>query len=62
MKWQQRPSTRPFAGMTGHDPDGNVFDISQKDMTNRRDVYVENTARSIRAISITSRCAPCDPI
>ncbi len=42
VKWQQRPANRPFAGITTHDPDGNVFDISQKDMTNRRDVYVEN--------------------
>jgi predicted enzyme related to lactoylglutathione lyase len=42
VKWLQRPSNRPFAGITTHDPDGNVFDISQKDMTNRRDVYVEN--------------------
>ena len=35
MKWLQRPSNRPFAGITTHDPDGNVFDISQKDMKNR---------------------------
>ncbi len=35
----ERPSTRPFAGITTHDPDGNVFDISQKDMTNRTDLY-----------------------
>ena len=42
VKWQKRPANRPFAGITTHDPDGNVFDISQKDMTNRRDVYVEN--------------------
>src|SRR5437016_7602325 len=42
VKWQQRPANRPFAGITTHDPDGNVFDISQKDMTNRTDVYVEN--------------------
>src|SRR5580765_1126658 len=33
--WVQRPSTRPFAGITANDPDGNVFDISQKDMKNR---------------------------
>ena len=45
VKWQQRPSNRPFAGITTHDPDGNVFDISQKDMTNRRDVYVENDGK-----------------
>jgi catechol 2,3-dioxygenase-like lactoylglutathione lyase family enzyme len=43
--WVQRPSTRPFAGVTGNDPDGNVFDISQKDMTNRGGVYVENTGQ-----------------
>jgi catechol 2,3-dioxygenase-like lactoylglutathione lyase family enzyme len=42
VKWLQRPSNRPFAGITTHDPDGNVFDISQKDMTNRTDMYVEN--------------------
>jgi catechol 2,3-dioxygenase-like lactoylglutathione lyase family enzyme len=42
VKWLQRPSTRPFAGISANDPDGNVFDISQKDMSNRTDVYVEN--------------------
>jgi catechol 2,3-dioxygenase-like lactoylglutathione lyase family enzyme len=42
VKWLQRPSTRPFAGISTHDPDGNMFDISQKSMTNRADVYVEN--------------------
>src|SRR5215470_13466895 len=29
VKWLKRPSTRPFAGITTHDPDGNMFDISQ---------------------------------
>ncbi|MGH9594032.1 MAG: VOC family protein, partial [Bryobacteraceae bacterium] len=45
VKWLQRPSNRPFAGITTHDPDGNVFDISQKNMSNRRDVYVENDGK-----------------
>ena len=27
----KRPSTRPFAQFSGHDPDGNVFDLAQKD-------------------------------
>jgi catechol 2,3-dioxygenase-like lactoylglutathione lyase family enzyme len=40
--WVQRPSTRPFAGITANDPDGNVFDLSQKKMANRSGVYVEN--------------------
>ncbi len=40
--WVQRPSNRPFAGISGHDMDGNVFDISQRDMANRTDMYVDN--------------------
>lgn len=41
IKWQKRPANRPFAAVTTHDPDGNVFDISQKGMENRRSLYVE---------------------
>ncbi len=39
----QRPSTRPFAGISANDPDGNVFDISQAQMKNRDAIYVENS-------------------
>jgi catechol 2,3-dioxygenase-like lactoylglutathione lyase family enzyme len=39
VKWLKRPSNRPFAGISTHDPDGNMFDISQKNMTNRTSVY-----------------------
>ena len=38
VKWLPRPSNRPFAGISTHDPDGNMFDISQKNMTNRTSV------------------------
>jgi catechol 2,3-dioxygenase-like lactoylglutathione lyase family enzyme len=38
----ERPSTRPFAGITANDPDGNVFDLSQRKMENRAGIYVEN--------------------
>ena len=41
VKWLQRPSNRPFAGVSTHDPDGNMFDISQKSMANRTSVYRE---------------------
>jgi catechol 2,3-dioxygenase-like lactoylglutathione lyase family enzyme len=41
VEWLKRPSNRPFAGITTHDPDGNVFDLSQRKMENRRDVYTE---------------------
>jgi len=39
VKWLKRPSNRPFAGVSTHDPDGNMFDISQKNMSNRTSVY-----------------------
>jgi catechol 2,3-dioxygenase-like lactoylglutathione lyase family enzyme len=46
-----RPSTRPFAGISTHDPDGNVFDLSQKSMGNRASVYVEAEREQARTIS-----------
>lgn len=46
-----RPSTRPFAGISTHDPDGNVFDLSQKSMDNRASVYVEPAREQARSIS-----------
>ena len=42
VKWLKRPSNRPFAGITTHDPDGNVFDLSQNNMATRTSVYVDN--------------------
>lgn len=47
----KRPSTRPFAGLSTHDPAGNVFDLSQRDMTNRTSVYVETEKRAERRVS-----------
>src|SRR5918994_6937086 len=37
----KRPGNRPFAGISTHDPAGNVFDLSQQGMENRRDVYTD---------------------
>lgn len=47
----KRPSTRPFAGITTHDPAGNLFDLSQRDMENRASVYVEPEREQARAVS-----------
>jgi catechol 2,3-dioxygenase-like lactoylglutathione lyase family enzyme len=44
----QRPTNRPFAGITTHDPDGNIFDLSQKDMKNRGEIYVENQGGEVQ--------------
>ena len=35
----KRPSTRPFAAYSGHDPDGNVFDLAEKDRTKLSEIY-----------------------
>jgi catechol 2,3-dioxygenase-like lactoylglutathione lyase family enzyme len=51
VKWLQRPSTRPFAGLTTHDPDGNVFDLSQKTMKNRTSLYAEEGWQQPRILS-----------
>ena len=41
----KRPSTRPFANYSGHDPDGNIFDLSQKDENEKLvGVYAEQSA------------------
>jgi catechol 2,3-dioxygenase-like lactoylglutathione lyase family enzyme len=47
----KRPSTRPFAGLSTHDPAGNIFDLSQRDMENRTSVYVEAEKPAPRRIS-----------
>ncbi|MFQ5683897.1 MAG: VOC family protein [Candidatus Binatia bacterium] len=47
----KRPSNRPFAGISTHDPAGNVFDLSQKAMENRTDVYVEAERKQDRQVS-----------
>jgi len=37
----KRPSARPYAAYSGHDPDGNVFDLAQKKEDTRKEVYAE---------------------
>jgi hypothetical protein len=39
----ERPSTRPFAGLSTHDPAGNFFDLSHRSMSNRTDAYTDST-------------------
>jgi len=41
----KRPSARPFAAYSGHDPDGNVFDLAQKKDDTRKEVYAEIAAQ-----------------
>jgi catechol 2,3-dioxygenase-like lactoylglutathione lyase family enzyme len=37
----KRPSSRPYAAYSAHDPDGNVFDLAQKKDDTRKDLYKE---------------------
>jgi catechol 2,3-dioxygenase-like lactoylglutathione lyase family enzyme len=37
----QRPSARPFAAYSGHDPDGNVFDLAQRKGDTRKEIYAD---------------------
>lgn len=46
----KRPGNRPFAGLSTHDPAGNVFDLSQKGMENRTDVYEDGDWQQARHI------------
>jgi catechol 2,3-dioxygenase-like lactoylglutathione lyase family enzyme len=47
----KRPSTRPFAALSTHDPDGNVFDLTQAKGDNLKDVYAHNDWQATRTIS-----------
>jgi catechol 2,3-dioxygenase-like lactoylglutathione lyase family enzyme len=35
----KRPSNRPFAGISMHDPAGNVFDLAHQSVEDRKDIY-----------------------
>lgn len=41
VHYLKRPASRPFAALGMHDPAGNVFDLSQAGMENRRGVYAD---------------------
>ena len=47
----KRPATRPFAGVSTHDPAGNIFDLSQQGLENRTSVYVERLSERVNELS-----------
>jgi catechol 2,3-dioxygenase-like lactoylglutathione lyase family enzyme len=56
----KRPPVRPFAAYSAHDPDTNIFDLSQKNSGGQKDVYAENDwvqARTISHIALRTRHA-----
>src|SRR5262245_40904234 len=57
----KRPSSRPFAGISMHDPNGNVFDLSQLNMENRRDLYTDKVEERKRRVGhFALRCVDPD--
>ena len=59
----RRPSNRPFAGISTHDPAGNVFDLSQHGMENRSDLYTNKAEERKRRVShFALRCVEPDPV
>ena len=56
----KRPPIRPFAAYSAHDPDTNIFDLSQKSLGGQKDVYSENDwvqPRTISHIALRTRHA-----
>jgi len=51
IKVLKRPSNRPFASLGAHDPEGNIFDLTQEGMENKKGVYVETGGGQKRRIS-----------
>jgi len=47
----KRPPVRPFAAYSAHDPDTNIFDISQADIGFQEDVYAEEMETTKRHFS-----------
>jgi catechol 2,3-dioxygenase-like lactoylglutathione lyase family enzyme len=48
----KRPPIRPYAAFSAHDPDTNIFDLSQRNIGFQKDVYAENNGQEARARSI----------
>ncbi len=56
----KRPPVRPFAAYSAHDPDTNIFDLSQKDIGVQKDIYSENDwvqPRTLSHIALRTRHA-----
>jgi catechol 2,3-dioxygenase-like lactoylglutathione lyase family enzyme len=46
----KRPSNRPFATFSSHDPEGHLYDLTQPEMTNVRGVWKEESREQDRCI------------
>jgi catechol 2,3-dioxygenase-like lactoylglutathione lyase family enzyme len=44
----KRPPIRPYAAYSAHDPDTNIFDLSQRNIGFQKDVYAENDGERVQ--------------
>ena len=49
----KRLPIRPYAAYSAHDPDTNIFDLSQRNIGFQKDVYAENDGQDVRARCMT---------
>jgi catechol 2,3-dioxygenase-like lactoylglutathione lyase family enzyme len=57
LTWVQRPSVRPNAAVSAHDPDMIIYDLAQRNSGKAQDVFAENNWTQPRYINhITLRC------
>ena len=49
----KRPPIRPYAAYSTHDPDTNIFDLSQRNIGFQKDVYADNEGSETRPRSIS---------
>jgi catechol 2,3-dioxygenase-like lactoylglutathione lyase family enzyme len=52
-----RPSTRPFAAYSAHDPDGNTFDLSEKNKSKLDAIYADQAKEGWKQTSYVNKYA-----
>lgn len=57
LGWVKRPSVRPNAAVSAHDPDMIIYDLAQRDSGKAQDIFAENNWTQPRYINhVTLRC------
>ena len=61
LQWVVRPSQRPNAAVSAHDPDMIIFDLAERNSGKAQDIFAENNWEQQRYINhITLRCRNID--
>ena len=61
LQWVVRPSQRPNAAVSAHDPDMIIFDLAERNSGKAKDIFAENNWEQQRYINhITLRCRNID--